>query len=140
LRPNPALAPLSLPSIPLSTTVASLKQKYLATLPAGTDPAKLKLLLKGKPVSDVKTLAELGFKDGEEATITIMFMGPLPAPSAPSSPPVPEVEMKDSKAKALAQEEFWEALKVFLEEKLGSEDVEEDPKKVLAVFKAAWHQ
>ncbi|KAA8894064.1 hypothetical protein FN846DRAFT_454768 [Sphaerosporella brunnea] len=143
LRPNPALAPLSLPSIPLSTTVASLKQKYLATLPAGTDTSKLKLLLKGKPVSDVKTLSELGFKDGEDVTITVMLMGGAAAaapPASSSSPPVPEVDMKEppNKTKALSQEAFWEDLKVFLEETLGREDVEEDPKKVLQVFRAAW--
>jgi hypothetical protein len=110
------------------------------------DLAKLKVLLKGKPVSEVKTLSELGFKDSDEVTITIMLMGgtaaaaPSPAASSsiPPSPPMQEVEMADSKMKALAKEDFWEALKVFLEGELGREDVEEDPKKVLQVFKEAW--
>jgi len=106
----------------------------------------VKLLLKAKPLSDVKTLSELGFADGDEVTITTMLMpgkaSAAPEPVAFPPPPAtaPEVEMKDVKTRVLAGEGFWKELSVFLQERLGKEGVAEDPEKVLAAFRAAWKE
>jgi hypothetical protein len=136
LRPNPALAPLPLPSTPLSTTVATLKTKYAASINV-PDYSKLKLLLKGKPLSDLKTLGELGFKADGDGTITVMLMGGL-SPAAPGSPVTVEAEMKEAKTKLLAGDTFWKDLKDFLEQRLRKEEVEEDPEKVFDAFRRAW--
>ena len=92
----------------------------------------MKLLLKGKPLADVKTLGELGLKEGEEATVTAMLMGSAAASS--------DVEMKEApaKTKALAEDAFWKELGAFLEKRLGGADIEEDPKEVLKAFRGAW--
>lgn len=131
------MAPLTLAGTSLSTTVATLKAKYCASLPGSADPSKLKLLLKGKPLSDVKTLSELGFADGEEATITAMLMaggGASAAPTPVASPPPAEKEC----VRLLEQEAFWKDLEKWLQVRLGKKEVEEDPKEVLAAFRKAW--
>ncbi|KAF8543435.1 hypothetical protein BDD12DRAFT_212398 [Trichophaea hybrida] len=140
LRPTPGSTPLTLPSVALSTTVTTLKHKYAASMNA--DPARVKLLLKSKPLSDVKTLSELGFADGDEVTITTMLMPGKAGDAAPPPPSAaaPEVEMNDVKTRVLAGEGFWKELGVFLQERLGKEEVVEDPEKVLAVFRAAWKE
>ncbi|KAF8245944.1 hypothetical protein K440DRAFT_645482 [Wilcoxina mikolae CBS 423.85] len=141
LRPTPGSAPLTLPSVALSTTVTTLKHNYAASV--NVDPTRVKLLLKSKPLSDVKTLSELGFVDGDEVSITTMLMPGKAGEAVPTPPPpaaVPEVEMKDVKTQVLAEEGFWKELGIFLQERLGKEEVAEDPEKVLAAFRAAWKE
>ena len=134
---------MPLPQTALSTTIATLKAKYAAAVSA--DPAKLKLLLKGKPLADVKTLAELGIKphdggeqggeEGGEVVITVMLMAGATVGGASA-----ETEMKDDDAKVrlLEQDSFWKELGAFLTQKLGAAEVEEDPGKVLTAFRSAW--
>ena len=128
-----------LPQTALSTTIATLKAKYAAAV--STDPAKLKLLLKGRPLVDVKTLAELGIKprDGgeqggeeeDEVVITVMLMAGATVGGA-------SAEDASAKVRLLEQDAFWKELGAFLAQKLGGAEVEEDPGKVLAAFRSAW--
>jgi len=71
-----------------------------------------------------------------------MLMGGLSlaaAAAAPSSPVTTvEAGMKDAKTKLLAGDTFWKDLKVFLEQRLRKEEVEEDPEKVFDAFRKAW--
>lgn len=134
LRPNTATPALSLPSTPISTSVATLKTKYASSI--SSEASRLKLLCKGKPILDVKTLSELGFKHGDDVMITVMVMGGRSA-SAPIASP--QSEPKKLSTKALTDGcQFWADLSNFLENKLGGADTEEDPKKVFDVFVNAW--
>lgn len=134
LRPTPALSPLVLPDTALATTVTSLKREYAASL--GVDVGRLKLLLKGRPLADVKTLGELGFVDGAEGVVTAMLMAGAPAKEVE----VKEVETAEAPklVKALADEKFWEGLGGWLAKRL--EGAEEDPKAVLEKFRGAWKE
>ncbi|KAI5798896.1 hypothetical protein EDC01DRAFT_22165 [Geopyxis carbonaria] len=127
LRPNAAVPPLTLPSMPLSTNILALKMKYSGA--ANTSTAKIKLLLKGKPLSDEKTLKDLGVEAGADAVLTVMIMGGVASP-----PPPPEVQ----KVAALQGEDFWVDLKKFLDGKLGADGVKENPEEVLQAFRKAW--
>jgi len=88
-------------------------------------------------LSDVKTVSELGFADGEEATITAMLMaGGAPAAPPPVASPPP---VEEEAVRLLEQEGFWKDLEKWLEVRLGKKEVEEDPQAVLAAFKKAWN-
>jgi hypothetical protein len=138
LRPNPAVQPVTLSSIALSTPVLSLKAQYSTS--TSTPVEKLKLLLKGKPLADTKTLSDLGLKAGEDAVITVMIMGGASTPVAASPSPGSPAPEEKVRAKVLEGEAFWGDLKGFLVERLGKEDLEEDPEVVLETFRNAWQK
>ena len=99
--------------------------------------------MKGRPLVDVKTLAELGIKphDGgeqggeeeeeSEVVITVMLMAGATVGGA-------SAEDVNAKVRLLEQDSFWKELGAFLTQKLGGAEVEEDPGKVLAAFRSAW--
>jgi hypothetical protein len=95
----------------------------------------MKLLLKAKPLADVKTIGELGLGDGAVITVMLMAGGAGASPSIPAEGE--KVEEEKTKVKALGQAQFWEELKSFLEERLG-EETEEQPEEVLRAFRKAW--
>ncbi|KAI5815489.1 hypothetical protein BZA77DRAFT_315934 [Pyronema omphalodes] len=154
LRPTPGLSPQLITTTP-NTTISSLKKQYSKSI--NIDISRLKLLLKAKPLSDVKTIAELGLVDG--AVVTVMLMaggGAAPgtgaaaaaaaaagdvAAAAGDGSKVEEKEEKEekeqNKKKVLSQTEFWDDLKKFLEDKLSS-DALEQPEEVLSAFRKAW--
>lgn len=106
---------------------------------------KLKLLLKGKVLTDLKTLQELGIEEGSDVGLSVMAMGgATPAVSVGAEGGVKAgeedllgEEVTTTKKSVLKDEKFWEELRAFLKERLGSGS-EEDPGQVLATFKDSW--
>ncbi|KAH8151302.1 uncharacterized protein LAJ45_04504 [Morchella importuna] len=129
-----------IPSTPLSSTILTLKHNLSKA--TGLPIDKLKLLLKGKVLTDLKTLEELGIVDGVDVGFTVMVMGGAsPAPSAPPEDKglVDPGEDKGAvKKSALGEEKFWQDLGAFLKERLGSSEVLEEPEHVLETFRVAW--
>lgn len=129
----PGLSELPLTATPLSTTILTLKAKYSEAVKHPVE--KLRVIVKGKPLADVKTLQELGYKDGDKIDLMVMVMGggagtpAVPSPVASPAPP---------KAKLLQEETFWEELGGFLKQRCESANADEDPEKVLKTFRAAW--
>lgn len=135
-----------LPGTPLSSTILTLKHSLSTETKIPID--KLKLLLKGKVLSDLKTLQELGAEPGSDVNVSVMVMGgatPVvsPGPATPAEEKKEEVE-EDLlgeevviKKSVLKDEKFWGELAEFLKGRLGS-TAEEKPEDILQVFKEAW--
>lgn len=142
----------SIPGTPLASTILTLKHSLSTATKIPID--KIKLLLKGKVLTDLKTLQELGIEDGADVSVSVMVMGGA-VPISPTMPeekvglnvaPEKDVNMEEgdllgeevvTKKSVLKDQNFWKELQLFLEERLGSESVEE-PDVVLAAFKDAW--
>ncbi|TGZ83579.1 hypothetical protein EX30DRAFT_338205 [Ascodesmis nigricans] len=157
LRPTPGLDALKLPTATLSSTILTLKAAY--SKHTGLDTSRLRLLLKGKPVTDVKTLGELELGDSTDSdpvVLSVMVMGKIDPEelkrnkeamakkeaetlkSVPATAPEKTAEdgHVDKKRKVLQDEAFWGELKGFLDGKLKGE--EEDAAEVIKVFREAW--
>ncbi|CCX13892.1 Similar to hypothetical protein [Botryotinia fuckeliana]; acc. no. CCD55490 [Pyronema omphalodes CBS 100304] len=135
LRPTPGLSPQTIPAS-TSSTIATLKKQYSQA--TSIDISRIKLLLKAKPLADVKTIGELGLADG--AVITVMLMAGGAGAAASGAEGAAEAEAAvgaGEKEKALKGEKFWGELKEFLESRLG-EGTEEQPEEVLKAFRKAW--
>ncbi|KAL7276190.1 hypothetical protein RUND412_000841 [Rhizina undulata] len=131
---------VSLPETPLTTTVSTLKLRLSTETKFPIE--KLKLLIKGKVLGDLKTLEDVGIKAGEDVTVNVMVMGGTSAAASPAaSPPMPQEEevkeVVEEKRKVLAEDSFWQELRGFLNDKLG-ENSHESPEAVLGVFQNAW--
>ncbi|KAG0137573.1 hypothetical protein HOY82DRAFT_649346 [Tuber indicum] len=113
----------NLPATPLSTSIISLKHQ-LST--AGKIPIeKIKLLLKGRVLGDLKTLEEVGVKAGEEeVVVSVMIMGGGGGGG----------EEEGAGEGVVVDEVFWGDLKKWLDGRVGGQLAEE----MLAVFTRAW--
>ncbi len=69
-----------------------------------------------------------------------MIMGGASTPVAASPSPGSPAPEEKVRAKVLEGEAFWGDLKGFLVERLGKEDLEEDPEVVLETFRNAWQK
>lgn len=152
------------PTVPLSsidpskTSIFDLKQSYSTN--ANIPVAKIKLLFKKKPVSDSKTVAEIiGADAQDDVEFSVMVMGGGAAASTPvTSPPAvaPSESEKglggDGKVTGsgggpaaqgpsgkdvVASAEFWDDLTGFVLQRIRDE---EEGKRLVGVFKAAWEK
>lgn len=119
---------VTLPDTTLDTTIHDLKTQYAEKTGAALD--KIKLLLNKKPAADLKTLKELGVKEGAgNVELSVMLMGsgggtpaaqsPAvekgdPTVSAPTAPPTADDKMDiDPKSSApMSEKAEMEAEKV----------------------------
>ncbi|RPA91376.1 hypothetical protein L873DRAFT_314521 [Choiromyces venosus 120613-1] len=117
----------SLPATPLSTTIISLKHQLSTAAKIPID--KIKLLLKGKVLGDLKTLEEVGVKAGEEeVVVSVMVMGGGKEEGKKGE------EGKEEGGQAVVDEAFWGDLKGWLDSRVGKELAVE----MVGVFRGGW--
>ncbi|KAG0633899.1 cell-cycle control medial ring component-domain-containing protein [Tuber brumale] len=117
---------LNLPTTPLSMSIISLKHQL--SMVSKVPIERIKLLLKGRVLGDLKTLEEVGIKAGEEeVVVSIMVMGG-------GGGGVEEEEEEEGKGAVVVDEVFWGDLRKWLDGRVGGQLTEE----MVTVFRRAW--
>jgi hypothetical protein len=133
---NPPLD-IALPGQPLSTSILNLKTTISEKYGIPTD--KIRVLLKKKPCSDLKTIKDLVPGGDGEVEFSIMVIGGAtaitPEQGSGSVPKPSEASTaREAYEEALLKPEFWNDLKGFLSQRLKDEAAAE---KVYDVFRNA---
>ncbi|CUS10505.1 unnamed protein product [Tuber aestivum] len=128
-----------LPATPLSTSIITLKHQLSTASKIPIE--KIKLLLKGRVLSDLKTLEGVGVKAGEgEVVISVMVMGgggekEKEGDEEKEKEGEEEKEEKGGGGEGIVVDEaFWVDLRGWLDGRVGGQLAEE----MLGVFRRGW--
>ncbi|KAL7944401.1 cell-cycle control medial ring component domain-containing protein [Trichoderma barbatum] len=141
---NPPLD-ITLPALPLSTSVLDVKAAVNAQTRIPID--KMKLLLNKRPVADTKVLKELLVKESDKVIdFSVMVIGGaavIPPEEKPASEEAMETDEPVSTAQAdaatveaeLESDAFWADLGGFLQQRLKAQDKAEE---LSSLFRSSW--
>ncbi|KAL7795263.1 cell-cycle control medial ring component domain-containing protein [Trichoderma ceciliae] len=140
---NPPLD-MTLPALPLSTSVLDVKSAVQAQTRIPID--KMKLLLNKRPVTDSKVLKELLANESDKTIeFSVMVIGGAAAipPEEKPADDAMETDMPVSTAQAdeatveaeLESDAFWEDLKGFLQQRLKAQAKAEE---LSSLFRSSW--
>ncbi|RFU80934.1 ubiquitin supergroup [Trichoderma arundinaceum] len=135
---NPPLD-ITIPALPLSTSVLDVKAAVQAQTRIPID--KMKLLLNKRPVTDSKVLKELLAKESDKAIeFSVMVIGGAAA-IPPEEPMETDTPVSTAQADAatveaeLESDAFWADLQGFLQQRLKAQDKAEE---LSSLFRSGW--